>query len=427
MPLLAGSPDAVASVREQEGSSHIASIEIKTMAALATIENARRTRAKYSAHVIIQNIGEATAALHAFHDLVPTTAYRLQCLHHAAVLDKPRVLFVVSKGSRLGVGEIIYCAHLVFSEKLLASYKFCLTAILLSCFEWIGKKAKEIPKEYDELLGNTHAVDIFSFVSFYNVSKAYKCLATNRGPLPLARMIRPTSVIYWNHVKGGVDEFSRTLKVLSYQNTSENPIVSVLGRLICAQINNAAVVYRLSVAKGRGLLLENNACEREMRKGYVAMRHDVARCCTFSSFARLLAKEFLATNIQSPTEEQTSTTITKENLKPMYMRNAVMKYNRPPDRERRLSHYSSHKRVMAKDGYCSLCSFNFKVKLNGKMFKKKGGARMRQWCSVCMQQICSSCWEDWHSLVTLERATISPSQRAAFMEKIQSQNGIVGE
>ena len=28
------------------------------------------------------------------------------------------------------------------------------------------------------------------------------------------------------------------------------------------------------------------------------MQHDVARCCTFSSFARLLGKEVLATNIQ---------------------------------------------------------------------------------------------------------------------------------
>ena len=96
------------------------------------------------------------------------------------------------------------------------------------------------------------------------------------------------------------------------------------------------------------------------------MRHDVARCCTLSSFARMLAKEYLATNIQRLMEELSLTTIT--NLRPMYMRSAVMKYNRPLDREKRFSQYSSHKRVMAKDGYCSPCSFNLKVKLNSKMF-----------------------------------------------------------
>lgn len=79
-------------------------------------------------------------------------------------------------------------------------------------------------------------------------------------------MIRTTIVAYWNHVKGGVDEFSRTLKVLSYQKKSGNPIDNVFSRLICAQINNAAVVYRLSVAKGCGLPLENNAYQRELKK-----------------------------------------------------------------------------------------------------------------------------------------------------------------
>ena len=134
------------------------------MAALGTIENARRIRAKYSAHILLQNVGESTAGLRAFHGLVPTTAYRLQFFHHAAVLGKRRVLFVVSKGSRLGIGEIIYWAHLVFSENLLASYKFCLTAIRLSCFKWIGKNVKEIPNEYDVLLGNTHSADILQIL-----------------------------------------------------------------------------------------------------------------------------------------------------------------------------------------------------------------------------------------------------------------------
>lgn len=171
VPLLAGSPDGIASASDHKRDLHMASIEIKTMAALRTIENAR-TRAKFSAHVQLQNIGESTAMLKAFHDLVLTTAYGLQCLHHSAVLGTLRVLFVVSKGSTLGVGAIIYCAHLVFSETLLASYKFCLTAIRLICFGWVGKHTKEIQKPYYDLLANTHAADIFSFASFYKVSKA---------------------------------------------------------------------------------------------------------------------------------------------------------------------------------------------------------------------------------------------------------------
>ena len=69
-------------------------------------------------------------------------------------------------------------------------------------------------------------------------------------------MIRPSGLVFWNLLKGRVDEFSRALKSLCYTNSPENPIVSVLGRLLIAQVNNAAVVHRFALAKTRGRLPE---------------------------------------------------------------------------------------------------------------------------------------------------------------------------
>ena len=67
-------------------------------------------------------------------------------------------------------------------------------------------------------------------------------------------MIRSAALVLWNHVKGVVDEFSRALKSLTYTNASENPIVIVIGRLVGSQINNAAVLHKLSIAKRNGSL-----------------------------------------------------------------------------------------------------------------------------------------------------------------------------
>ena len=64
-----------------------------------------------------------------------------------------------------------------------------------------------------------------------------------------------------------MDEFSRALKSLCYTNSSENPIVSVLGRLLVAQVNNAALAHRLSIAKRRGLLPEPSSHIDTNQKG----------------------------------------------------------------------------------------------------------------------------------------------------------------
>lgn len=117
-------------------------------------------------------------------------------------------------------------------------------------------------------------------------------LVSSTRPIRPAQMIRPTSLVYWNYLKGAADEFSRVLQSLAYTNHSENPIVSIIGRLICAQINSAAIVHRLSVAKAKDLLPEPDAIHELSLNGYSELRHNVTKCETFTAFARGLAKEF---------------------------------------------------------------------------------------------------------------------------------------
>ena len=202
-PLLAGSPDAIIAISNPDDDVYVAAVERKTMTALGTIRKAKDTQEKHGHLSAIRGIGENTAATDLFHDLVPNTSYRLQCLHHAAVVGKRQVLLVVSKGSNMGLGHIMYAALLEFSTRMVACYDYTISSIRLFTFMWIGKASENIPAAYDELLHKTHATVLDSYASFYSFSNAYKSLANHSGALPPARMIRPSALVFWNSLKGG--------------------------------------------------------------------------------------------------------------------------------------------------------------------------------------------------------------------------------
>ncbi|CAN8073937.1 unnamed protein product [Agarophyton chilense] len=240
-------------------------VEIKTMTALNTIEAARQRRHSLAPITYINDIGQNEESLKQFQALVPSTEYRIQCVHHALSFNLNYVMFVLTKGSNCGVGQVIYIAILEFHKSLKAMYSYILGSIHVGAFEWVGKGASAITNEYDDLLQTSHASDLHSYASYYSLSQAYKTLARNCGTLPPARMIRPTAFVYCNYLKGGVNEFSRAMTSLCYKNSGENPIVSIIGRFLCAQVNNAAVVHCLSVARRKGRLPDQ--FEEMQRKG----------------------------------------------------------------------------------------------------------------------------------------------------------------
>ena len=418
---LADSPDAVVGMKRDSEEIITGAVEVKTMTSVSTIKNAHALRERFSAFVRLQNVGRSSSSTHQFKSLVPTPEYRAQCLHHCVTIGTPNVLFVVAKGSSHGLGEIIYAVLVQFSQCIRTAYLYSIESIRTAAFDWLGDGAKYIPEKYDDLLQGTFATDLTSFASYYNLSLAYKSLVTLKGPQPPARMIRPTALIHWNVVKGGVDEFSRALKTLAYTNNSENPIVSVIGRLLCSQVHNMAVVIRLSIAKRKGYLdNDSNTSRAAQRLGYSYVRHHVTRCLTFSEFARRLAFEYKQRRQYLKTVQRAPPLIENVNMKPMYPRDAVSYYNRDIDRQRRLSGGVGHRKVKHKPTYCSLCSFNHNVVVDGVVYRKKGGARERLWCSTCRQPICSKCWDKWHTEETLTRATISKEDLERMKRKIES-------
>ena len=96
--------------------------------------------------------------------------------------------------------SILYACVIEFSDSLCHSYTYCLDCVRLSTFQWIGMDRTHVPKEYDTMLKSSHASDIYSFVSYYNLSKSIRGEVIQRGsPIPPCRMIRLTAAVFWNN------------------------------------------------------------------------------------------------------------------------------------------------------------------------------------------------------------------------------------
>ena len=179
----------------------------------------------------------------------------------------------MAKGRSISVGEIIYVALLHYNNDLKNSYTFCLSGIQKGTFSWIGASCEGIPVEYDKILSSTHASEIQSFCSYYNLSMALKRAVKDTGrTLPPDRMTRPKILVVWNALKGGVDEYSRSLKSYAITTVCENPVVSVIGRMLSTQVANAALVHHFSIAKNTVKFTDDVTRLSEHRRGYARMR-----------------------------------------------------------------------------------------------------------------------------------------------------------
>lgn len=78
-------------------------------------------------------------------------------------------------------------------------------------------------------------------------------------------------------MKLGDDVVSRYQKTLARTNISENPVVSTVARLLSMQVTNAAVVYRLFLARRKQILPRNLEDCDPMHRGYSNIRHRVTK------------------------------------------------------------------------------------------------------------------------------------------------------
>jgi B-box zinc finger len=398
--MLADSPDALAGLVNNIGDSMCAVVEVKTMTSVATITEAKTIQQRhgkiFSIELSFEESEEAVESWRSFREAVKTTDYRLQCVHHSAVVGSPKVLYVAAKGGRAAYGEIIYVAIITFHCTITGTYLSLLDALKRMAFEWVGKPAYAIPKEYETSIHGSHVPDFHSFSSYYRLSQAMSS-AVKYGPLPPARMIRPTILVAWNALKGGVDEYSRIMKHFCRANAAEPPTVTVLGRIIMTQAANSAILYRLSLARARGKLpkIASNPRENELG-GYCNLRKQVSKVCTVREFIRRLAGEWKLKNNKSKVNMETAVLDAEHDSvnqeMPRFKRKAVEMFNRGNAKRIRLDASRPHRRISGKRRYCDLCSWTSNI--SGKL--RRGGNKTKLWCETCGQSLCQACFVTWH-------------------------------
>lgn len=107
-------------------------VEVKTMPSLRTIKASKVLRDKYGCVISLEHVGIAENSTKLFRELVPTSSYRAQVLHHAATLGLNKVLYVVGTCGSTSEGGVVYICHITFSQSLRHNYAF------YGCYAGIG-------------------------------------------------------------------------------------------------------------------------------------------------------------------------------------------------------------------------------------------------------------------------------------------------
>lgn len=239
-----------------------------------------------------------------------------------------------------------------------------------------------MPDEYKDLCKSSYAGDVQAFANYFSLRKSlHRSINIRRSPFPPTRMLRPRSLVFWNALKGGVDEYSGAMKRFIHQNSAEHPVVTIVTRMIMPQICNAAISYRLIQARKRSLLGRNASDDRINKKtfnqSYRLIRHRITRLQSLGSFIRTLAIEYKSKNSSSVTNQPipvSNEIINSSRMFSRVARNAAHTFNTISDlKELRLQGPNLHTQTKGTATYCSLCGYSYTYNYNNKAHKKSGG------------------------------------------------------
>lgn len=171
---------------EEEKYYFVTAVEIKCMTTKNTKNDAIERYQKYGSRFIQCNFGDET-----FKDLVWTSNYRAQCLHHICTLTINHLLFVVGSTS-----EILYICLVTFPNEIILKYKEIIETFGDRHVRWY-----QIDRNIERTLQNVdlkHAVDVHTINFWRNMGlEIVKRNRDERFRLTPAHEIVPETVCLW--------------------------------------------------------------------------------------------------------------------------------------------------------------------------------------------------------------------------------------
>lgn len=117
-------------------------------------------------------------------------------------------------------------------------------------------------------------------------------IRTAPHPCPPARMIRPSALVFWNSIKSGIDVYSSLMISFARTNVSEDPLASIIARLLFTLISNSANVYRSLLAASKRKIPTGIA---KYDVNYFTLRKRITKKIKTGSFIRPVFVERLKT------------------------------------------------------------------------------------------------------------------------------------
>jgi hypothetical protein len=199
-----------------------AGLEIKTPTGSAKRELVMRLRDEFGEYT------ESTLGDDLFKALVYEPNYRVQVLHHAAVCNFEKVLFIVANEYKP-----IFSTLISFTTSQKQIYKSLLMEIYYRDLSWAYTTAWNDAKNPENHVPQfrQRAVSTSSFgtdqevlLFQYALWRILLKLVREAGmPLPRAKRIVPSIVAFWNKGKGRIDEMSRYLLNMKWPFTKATP------------------------------------------------------------------------------------------------------------------------------------------------------------------------------------------------------------
>lgn len=224
-----------------------------------------------------------------------------QLLHNVTTAEVKTALFVVASET-----TIIYVVVLTFKDEDISTYDSLLSLIVDNYLEWTkynlpfdDSKLPSIPEEGYKALKDQHTLKLW----FIWYRKFCEMVKARGSPFPSAHRILPWIVVYWNLMKGGVDEFSRTFKNVQASFQSLSPNARVVIRTILTQVYNAHHIRRL-------FIIENKL---DSFKNLTQLTNAIKKIGSFRDSVKILAKTLELAGCESEPELIVNEEVTVDN------------------------------------------------------------------------------------------------------------------
>ena len=141
---------------------------------------------------------------------------------------------------------------------------------------------------------------------------------------------------------------------------NSHPLVSIILRILMLQTVNAAVVYRLLIARRRGVLVQSPAELSYNQRGYSKARERVAGIFSLKDFGPRLVDDRIAQVIgETPSDREGSGRPREKNWEgpePRFKKNLILNFNKPDVVDLSLDISITHSVVRGRKKRCFLCS-----------------------------------------------------------------------